>query len=79
MIAPDPAAEVHVDFDDGSPAERVFPGDIRNTDDTPRDCCPREFLRRAITARDQAARTTVSRNTAPSWFSSHCLRASPPP
>lgn len=55
MIVPDPTAEVHVDFDDGSPAEHFFLGDIRNTDGTPWECCPREFLRRAIAALDQAA------------------------
>ncbi|MBV9252569.1 MAG: glutamine synthetase, partial [Acetobacteraceae bacterium] len=55
MIVPDPAAEVRVDFDDGSAPEHFFLGDIRNTDDTPWECCPREFLRRAATALQEAA------------------------
>ena len=48
MIVPDPAAEVRVDFADGSAVEHFFLGDIRNTDGSPWECCPREFLRRAI-------------------------------
>ena len=55
MIVPDPAAEVHVSFADDSAPEHFFLGDIRNTDGTPWECCPREFLRRAIAALDQAA------------------------
>jgi len=50
MIVPDPSAEVHVDFRDGSAAEHFFLGDIRNTDGRPWECCVREFLRRAVTA-----------------------------
>src|SRR5680860_490935 len=50
MIVPDPSAEVHVDFRDGSAAEHFFLGDIRTTDGRPWECCVREFLRRAITA-----------------------------
>ncbi len=48
MIAPDPAAEVQVDFADGSAVEHFFLGDIRTTDGKPWECCPREFLRRAV-------------------------------
>jgi glutamine synthetase len=55
MIVPDPAAEVRVDFADGSPPEHFFLGDIRNTDGTPWECCPREFLRRAVTELDAAS------------------------
>ena len=55
MIVPDPAAEVRVDFADGSAPEHFFLGDIRNTDGTPWECCPREFLRRAIAALDAAS------------------------
>lgn len=55
MIVPDPAAEVHVDFDDGSPAEHFFLGDIRNTDGSAWECCPREFLRRANAALEQSS------------------------
>ncbi len=35
MIVPDRAAEVRVDFADGSAPEHFFLGDIRNTDGTP--------------------------------------------
>jgi glutamine synthetase len=55
MIVPDPAAEVRVDFADGSPVEHFFLGDIRLTDGSPWECCPREFLRRAIRELDTAA------------------------
>jgi glutamine synthetase len=48
MIVPDPSAEVHVDFRDGSAPEHFFLGDIRNTDGSPWECCVREFLRRAV-------------------------------
>lgn len=47
MIVPDPKAEVRVDFADGSAVEHFFLGDICNTDGTPWECCPRDFLRRA--------------------------------
>ena len=47
MIVPDPAAEVRVDFGDGSAVEHFFLGDIRTTDGEPWECCPRDFLRRA--------------------------------
>jgi glutamine synthetase len=58
MIVPDAAAECHVDFADsspaeslaGAPAEHFFLGDIRNTNGSPWECCPREFLRRAVEA-----------------------------
>lgn len=58
MIVPDPSAEVRVDFGEGlgigSPVEHFFLGDIRNTDGSPWECCPREFLRRAIAALQEA-------------------------
>lgn len=54
MIVPDPKAEVRVDFADGSAPEHFFLGDIRNTDGTPWECCPREFLRRGIAALAEA-------------------------
>ena len=47
MIVPDPAAEVRVDFADGSVVEHFFLGDIRTTDGAAWECCPRDFLRRA--------------------------------
>jgi len=38
------------------PVEHFFLGDIRNTDGSPWECCPREFLRRAIAALVAAAK-----------------------
>ncbi|MDR3537513.1 MAG: glutamine synthetase family protein [Acetobacteraceae bacterium] len=55
MIVPDPAAEVRVDFEDGSPAEHFFLGDIRNTNGSHWECCPRDFLRRGNAALEQAS------------------------
>ncbi|MGC2199661.1 MAG: glutamine synthetase family protein [Stellaceae bacterium] len=48
MIVPDPSVEVRVDFNDGSAIERFFLGDICNTDGSAWECCPRDFLRRAV-------------------------------
>jgi glutamine synthetase len=48
MIVPDPSAEVRVDFGDGSAVEHFFLGDICTTDGKPWECCPRDFLRRAV-------------------------------
>ena len=53
MIVPDTSAEVRVDFGEGAPGaevEHFFLGDICNTDGSPWECCPRDFLRRAIAA-----------------------------
>ena len=55
MIMPDPATEVRVDFADGTPPEHFFLGDLRNTDGSPWECCPREFLRRALAALETAS------------------------
>ncbi|TMJ56939.1 MAG: hypothetical protein E6G90_04385, partial [Alphaproteobacteria bacterium] len=55
MIVPDPAAEVRVDFADGSAIEHFFLGDIRNTDGSAWECCPRDFLRRAVRQLEEAA------------------------
>src|SRR6185437_8853279 len=55
MIVPDRHTAVRVDFGDGSPPEQFHLGDIRNTDGTPWECCPREFLRRALAALEQVA------------------------
>jgi glutamine synthetase len=54
MVVPDMSAEARGDFADGSPPEHFFLGDVRNTDGSPWECCPREFLRRAIAALDAA-------------------------
>jgi glutamine synthetase len=55
MIVPDPSAEVHVDFRDGSASEHFFLGDVRNIDGSPWECCVREFLRRAVAALSQVS------------------------
>jgi glutamine synthetase len=47
FLIPDPATRVYVPFEGGA-AEYFFIGDIRNTDDTPWDFCPRHLLRRAL-------------------------------
>ena len=49
IVRPDPAAHVDVGFGAG-PAERFYLGDIQNIDGSPWECCPRDFLRRAIAA-----------------------------
>ncbi len=54
-IVPDPSAEVHVDFRDGSAAEHFFLGDIRELDGRPWECCVRNFLRRAVAALKEAS------------------------
>ncbi len=56
MIVPDPSAEVRVDFGDGSPVEHFFLGDICTTDGKPWECCPRDFLHRAVRELEDAAR-----------------------
>jgi glutamine synthetase len=60
MIVPDRAAEARVDFGDGLPAEHVFLGDLRNTDGTYWECCPRNFLRRALDALEQTGLRMVA-------------------
>jgi glutamine synthetase len=55
MVVPDMSAEARVDFDDGAVPEHFILGDIRNTDGSPWECCPREFLRRAMAALDAAS------------------------
>ena len=55
MIVPDPAVEVRVDFGDGSAIEHFFLGDICNTDGTAWECCPRDFLRRAVRQLEEVA------------------------
>ncbi len=47
MLVPDEAAGVEVDFGDGTPAERFYLCDVKNTDGTAWDCCPRSLLRDA--------------------------------
>jgi glutamine synthetase len=47
-LVPVEGSEVVLDFADGTPVERWFLGDILNLDETPWDCCPRAFLKRAL-------------------------------
>lgn len=55
VLVPDPATELNVDFEDGSVPEHWFLGDIRTTQGNPWECCPRDFLRRALAALRDAA------------------------
>src|ERR1700731_3569155 len=55
MIVPDPAGEVRVDFADGSTIQHFFLGDICTTDGAYWECCPRDFLRRAVKELDAVA------------------------
>jgi glutamine synthetase len=55
MVVPDMSAEARVDFGDGLAPEHFFLGDVRNTDESAWECCPREFLRRAVAALDAAS------------------------
>jgi len=59
ILVPDPATETNVDFEDGSAPEHFFLGDIRHLDGTPWECCPRDFLRRALASLDEAAGLTL--------------------
>ena len=55
ILVPDEATEVRVDFGPDSAPEHFFLGDIRETDGRPWACCPRNFLRRALAALNDAA------------------------
>lgn len=50
LLIPDPAAEAKVDFQDGSPLEHFFLGDIVDTDGAPWACCTRGILKDALEA-----------------------------
>jgi glutamine synthetase len=50
MLVPDPAAKVEVEFGEQDAAERFYLGDIMTTDGRHWECCPRDFLRRAVHA-----------------------------
>jgi glutamine synthetase len=47
-LVPDAAGEVRLDFGDGTAVEHWFIGDILKLDETPWECCPRAFLKRAL-------------------------------
>ncbi|MEM1045132.1 MAG: glutamine synthetase family protein [Pseudomonadota bacterium] len=48
LLIPDPETETRIDFEDGSPAEHLFIGDICCLDDTPWECCTRSILKTAL-------------------------------
>ncbi len=48
LLIPDESTEVFVDFDDGSPSEHFFIGDILHLDGTPWECCTRSLAKRAL-------------------------------
>lgn len=50
LLIPGPAAEAKVDFEDGSPVEHFFLGDIQHTDGKPWPCCLRGILKDALSA-----------------------------
>jgi glutamine synthetase len=58
MLVPDTGTKVEVEFDEFSAAERFYLGDIMTTDEVPWECCPRQFLRRAVSALNQVNRQT---------------------
>jgi len=62
MLVPDPSTRVEVEFDDHGAAERFYLADILTTDERHWECCPRDFLRRALAALndlDKAAGITL--------------------
>jgi len=49
VLIPDPSTKVEVEFGDGA-AERFYLADINTLDGKHWECCPRDFLRRALAA-----------------------------
>jgi glutamine synthetase len=58
VMVPDPTTAVQVPFDEGA-AEHFYLADLRELDGTPWSCCPRDFLRRALTALEVEAGLVV--------------------
>lgn len=50
MIKPDLDTRVRADYDDERPPLNFVLGDIEHTDGRPWECCPRDFLRRGLSA-----------------------------
>ncbi|RWR28301.1 glutamine synthetase [Sinirhodobacter populi] len=48
VMVPDPAAVADVDYEDGLPPERLALADIRTSEGTAWNCCPRAILRAAL-------------------------------
>jgi glutamine synthetase len=54
VLLPDPSTRVEVEFADDGAAERFYLGDIMTLAGDHWGCCPRDFLRRALAALDEA-------------------------
>lgn len=48
ILVPDPKTETKVDFEDGSPVEHLYLGDILHLDGRPWECCTRSILKSAL-------------------------------
>ena len=59
VMMPDPSTSVQVPFD-GASAEHFYLADIQELDGRPWSCCPRDFLRRALTALKAEAGLTIT-------------------
>lgn len=59
LLVPDAGTEVKVEFGDGSADEHFYLGDLRQLDGRPWECCPRDFLRRALDALQATAGVTL--------------------
>src|SRR5262249_19285074 len=55
VLVPDPDTEVTVRYDETSPPEHFYLGDVRGTDGRPWSCCPRDVLGRGPAALEAAA------------------------
>src|SRR5438067_1885272 len=58
VLMPDPSTKIEVEFGDGA-AERFYLADINTLDGNPWECCPRDFLRRALAALESEAGLTL--------------------
>ena len=58
VMMPDPTTAVQVPFD-GASAEHFYLADIQELDGRPWSCCPRDFLRRALTSLQAEAGLTI--------------------
>jgi len=58
VLMPDPGTKVEVEFGDGA-AERFYLADINTLDGKHWECCPRDFLRRALAALEKESELTL--------------------
>ena len=56
ILVPDRDTKVKVDFEDGSPLEYFYIGDIRHLDGTPWECCTRSLAKKALDDLEKEAR-----------------------